>query len=272
MPQLATIKDDARTTWATGDYDAMMRQERLYGVGERLVERAGVERGTTVLDVACGTGNAAIPAARKGARVTGLDLTPGMLDIARGRAEDAGVDIEWIEGDAEDLPFDDQSFDVVLSAFGCMFAPRHEAVAEELVRVLRPGGRLTLCAWTPEGAIGAFFRTVAPHLPPLPSIVDPPPRFGEEDYVRRLFEGTGMRLRFDRETWDIEHASAAAAVECYTTTFGPVVEARRLGESEGRWPELERDLLELFEGLDRGDGTSLVFPAEYLVVLGERDD
>jgi SAM-dependent methyltransferase len=271
MAQLTTLKSDARATWATGDYDAMMRQERLYGVGERLVERVGVGPGTRVLDVACGTGNAAIPAARTGAQVTGVDLTPEMLDVARSRARDAGVDIEWLEADAEDLPFEDRSFDVVLSTFGCMFAPRHEAVAEELVRVLRPGGRLAVCAWTPEGTIGDFFRTVGAHLPPPPSIVDPPLRFGEEEHVRRLFEGTGMHLRCERDSWDIEHASAAAAVDCYTTTLGPVVEARRLAESEGRWTALERDLLDLFERQDRGDGDGLVLRAEYLVVLGDRD-
>lgn len=271
MPQLTTIKDDARTSWATGDYDAMMRQERLYGVGDRLIERVGLGPGTTVLDVACGTGNAAIPAARAGAQVTGVDLTPEMLAVARDRAREAGVDIEWVEGDAEDLPFADRSFDVALSTFGCMFAPRHEAVAEELVRVLRPGGRLVVCAWTPEGAIGDFFGTIAAHLPPLPSIVDPPLRFGDEDHVRRLFEGTGVRLRFERDSWDIEHTSPAAAVECYTTTLGPVVEARRLAESEGRWPALERDLLDLFERQDRGDGDGLVLRAEYLVVLGDLD-
>jgi SAM-dependent methyltransferase len=270
MPKLADIKQDARTTWATGDYDAMMRQEQLYEVGARLVHHAGIRRGEVVLDVACGTGNAAIPAAATGAEVTGVDLTPRMLEGAQRRAADAGVDADWIEGDAEDLPFEDGHFDVVLSAFGCMFAPRHDVVADELARVLRPGGRLAVCSWTPEGAIGDFFRTVGAHLPPMPDIVDPPPLCGDEQHVRELFDGTGIELEFVRESWDIGHDSAASAVECYTTAFGPVVEARRLAEAEGRWPQLRKDMLALFDRLDGSGKKRVVFPAEYLVAIGRK--
>jgi ubiquinone/menaquinone biosynthesis C-methylase UbiE len=140
MQKLAEIKQEAQAAWAAGDYDAMMRQEGLYEVGTSIVRRAGVGAGEDVLDVACGTGNAAIPAARAGASVTGLDLTPAMLAAARDRARAADVAIEWVEGDAEDRPFDDRRFDVILSTFGCMFAPRHEVVADEVARVLRPGG------------------------------------------------------------------------------------------------------------------------------------
>jgi SAM-dependent methyltransferase len=124
MQELAEFKQEAQAAWAAGDYDAMMRQEGLYEVGAHLVRRTGVGAGQDVLDVACGTGNAAIPAARAGARVTGLDLTPEMLAAARARGEAAAVAVEWVEGDAEDLPFGDQSFDLILSTFGCMFAPR----------------------------------------------------------------------------------------------------------------------------------------------------
>jgi ubiquinone/menaquinone biosynthesis C-methylase UbiE len=149
MQKLAEFKQEARAAWTAGDYDAMMRQEGLYEVGARLVRRVGVGAGQDVLDVACGTGNAAIPAARAGASVTGLDLTPRMIEAARDRGRAASVAIEWIEGDAEDPPFGDRRFDVVLSTFGCMFAPRHEVVADEIARVLRPGGRIGFCAWTP---------------------------------------------------------------------------------------------------------------------------
>jgi SAM-dependent methyltransferase len=270
MPELAEIKRTAQTTWATGDYDRMMRQEQLYEVGARLVRHARIDRGEEVLDVACGTGNVAIPAAAAGARVTGIDLTPRMLEIAQRRAADAGVEVQWTEGDAEALPFEDGRFDVVLSAFGCMFAPRHEVVADELARVLRPGGRLAVCSWTPEGAIGDFFRTVGAHLPPTPDVVDPPPLWGDEQHVRELFEGTGLDLEFVRETWEIGHDSAASAVECYTTAFGPVVEARRLAESEDRWPALRRDMLALFDRLDVSGNERVAFPAEYLVVTGHR--
>jgi SAM-dependent methyltransferase len=261
----------ARLTWAVGDYDAMMRTEGLYAVGERLVAAAQVRPGETVLDVACGTGNATLPAARAGGRVTGLDLTPELLAVARRRADEAGIGVDLLEGDAEDLPFDDGSFDVVVSSFGCMFAPRHEVVADELVRVLRPGGRLGIVAWTPEGAIGHFFRTAAPHLPPPPAFADPPLAWGEEGYVRELFEGTGVALRFARETWTITHDSVEAAVECYSTLFGPVAAARRTAEAEGRWPGFRDDLAALFERLDTSPGTEVTFPAEYLVITGTRE-
>ncbi len=270
MTALDELKADARTTWATGEYDAMMRQERLYGVGDRLVEHTGIGPTDRVLDVACGTGNVAIPAAAAGATVTGVDLTPRMLEVARRRADEAAVDVEWREADAEDLPFEDGSFDVVVSAFGCMFAPRHDVVADELARVLRPGGRLAVCSWTPDGAFGDFFRTVGAHLPPLPELVDPPPRWGEEGYVRELFEGTGVQLRFLEESWEIAHDSDRAAVDCYTTTFGPVVEARRQAETEGRWPALREDLEALFRRVDRAGDTEVRFPAAYLVALGEK--
>ena len=263
MDQLEQYKDSVRTTWATGDYDAMMRQEGLYEVGPRLVEALAVQPGEDVLDVACGTGNATIPAARTGARVTGLDLTPAMLARARERA--AGLPIDWVEGDAEDLPFPPASFDVVLSTFGCMFAPRHELVADELARVLRPGGRLGVCAWTPEGSIGEFFRIVSAHLPPSPDYVDPPLAWGSEQSVRELFEGTGITLDFTREESVIHHASPSAAVECYATQFGPVIRARE--ELADQWPAVRDDLRALFE---RYTPTEVQLPAEYLLIRGHK--
>ena len=270
MSQLTEFKQGARVTWATGDYDAMMRQEGLYEVGPRLVRRVSVRAGEEVLDVACGTGNATIPAAQTGARVTGLDLTPEMLDMGRHRADAAGVAIEWTEGDAEDLPFEDARFDVVLSTFGCMFAPRHEVVADEIARVLRPGGGIGLCTWTPEGSIGDFFRVVGAHMPPLPDFVDPPLLWGDEDHVRELFEGTGITLDFEREVSDIRHPSVEDAVECYATKFGPVAQTRALLEADGRWPDLRDDMVKLFERHNTSGGTVVVFPAQYLVVLGHK--
>jgi SAM-dependent methyltransferase len=260
MEHLAQYKELVRTTWSAGDYDAMMRQEGLYDVGSRLVRTVGVRPGEDVLDVACGTGNATIPAAAAGARVIGLDLTPAMLARARERA--AGLEIEWVEGDAEELPFEDERFDVVLSTFGCMFAPRHEVVADEIARVLRPRGRFGLCTWTPSGVIGEFFRVVGGYFPPDPSYVDPPLSWGEEDHVRELFEGTGIELSFTREVAVIRHESPSAAVDFYATKFGPVVLARKA--LDDRWPALRADLLELFASYDA------VLPAEYLVVQGRR--
>src|SRR5918994_174818 len=160
MDPLSDYKQNARTTWATGDYDQMARTEGLYVTGELLVQAAEVTSTDEVLDVACGTGNVTLPAAATGASVTGLDLAPEMLAAAAKRAADAGRRIDWREGDAEALPFGDDSFDVVLSCFGAMFAPRHEVVADELTRVLRPGGRLAMSNWEPDGSIAEFFATV----------------------------------------------------------------------------------------------------------------
>jgi SAM-dependent methyltransferase len=270
MPLLQEFKRTARATWAAGDYDAMMRQEGLYESGDRIVQLAGVGEGEVVLDVACGTGNAAIPAARAKATVTGLDLTPEMLAVARSRAADAGVQVEWREGDAEELPFADASVDVVLSTFGVMFAPRHEVVADEIARVLRPGGRVGLVAWTPEGTIGEFFRIGGAYLPPMPDFVDPPLAWGTESRVRELFEGTGIGFDFIREMAGLRHHSVESAVECYVNWFGPMVQARANAEADGRWPAFRQDLAGLFARHSEPDGDGIVFPAEYLVALGTK--
>lgn len=271
MQELADHKQTDRTTWATGDYDAMMRTEGLYAVGDHLTRTVEIAAGERVLDVACGTGNAAIPAAQAGGEVVGLDLTPELLDVAQKRADAVGVEVDLQVGDAEGLPFEDASFDVVLSTFGCMFAPRHEVVAGELARVLRPGGRLGIVSWTPEGAIGDFFSTAGPHMPPPSSFVDPPLAWGQERYVQELFEGSGVSLRFATENWWITHDSVEAAVECYTTMFGPLTAARRIAETEDRWPSFRDDLRALFERLDTSEGPQVVFPAESLVAIGTKE-
>jgi SAM-dependent methyltransferase len=152
-----------------------------------------------------------------------------------------------------------------------MFAPRHEVVADEIARVLRPGGRVGFCAWTPEGSIGDFFRTVNKYLPPPPEFVSPPLMWGDEKYVCELFEGTGIGFEFERETADIHHDSVAAAVDCYATKFGPVVTARALLEVDGRWTALRDDMIKLFERHNTSGGTRVVLPAQYLVGLGRKD-
>ena len=144
-----------------------------------------------VLDVACGSGNATIPAAKTGAKTTGLDITPELLEAGEKAAAEAGVEIEWIVGDAQDLPFDDASFDVVTSVFGCMFAPDHRKTAEELARVLKPGGRMVVTAWRPEGNFGGMFRTIASHLPPPPEGFQPPPLWGTRSTFVRSSRGQG---------------------------------------------------------------------------------
>jgi ubiquinone/menaquinone biosynthesis C-methylase UbiE len=267
MTEVLDMKEAARSTWAAGDYDAVA--ERIWAVGKGIVDRTGVKAGERVLDVACGTGNATIPAAEAGAEAVGLDLTPELFEAGRRRAAEAGVAIDWVEGDAEELPFEDGSFDVVLSTFGVMFAPRHQVAAAELARVLRPGGRLGLCNWTPEGNIGAFFKTVVTHAPP-PTAGTPPVKWGVEEYVRELFAGLDVELELERRQVDFRYDSVEEVVETFATKFGPVVKARERLEPQGRWPALREDLAKLYAETNEASDGSVSFPGEYLVVAGRK--
>lgn len=268
-PVLAELKRSARTMWAAGDYPtvALTIQEE----GERIVRQLGIRPGENVLDVACGNGNAAIPAARAGGRVTGVDLTPELLQAARVAAAAAGVEVDWQEGDAEALPFEDAQFDVVLSTFGCMFAPRHEVVAAELARVLRPGGRLGVCAWTPEGTIGRFYEVMSKHLPPPPAFASPPPRWGDPDHVRRLFGGSGIALEFDRALVSMRFDGVPEMLSFYETNFGPVIAARELLAPHGGWLPLREELSAYLTRETVPDRGGVVWPAEYLMVTGCHD-
>jgi ubiquinone/menaquinone biosynthesis C-methylase UbiE len=260
------LKERDRAVWASGDYDAIA--ELIWEVGGRLVRRIDVTEGDDVLDVACGTGNAAIPAALAGGRVVGLDLTPELFVAARERAASAGVEVQWLEGDAEALPFEDESFDVVLSTFGCMFAPQQEIVARELARVLRPGGRLGLSSWTPEGGVGEFFRVIGGHRPPALDSPPPPIRWGSEQEVTRLLDG--LQVELAREEVTFHSTSADDYVDMYAEKFGPVLMARRSLEPEGRWEALRDDLIALFERLNVSEDGGLEWQGEYLVVLGRK--
>jgi ubiquinone/menaquinone biosynthesis C-methylase UbiE len=261
LADLARIKQGARATWAAGDFPAVARLT-LWEVGPRIVTAVGVEPGDEVLDVACGTGNAAIRAAEVGGRVTGVDLTPELFEAGRREAAESGVTLEWVQGDAEELPFEDESFDVVLSTFGCMFAPRHVVAAAEIARVLRPGGRLGITAWTPEGGMGSFFRTVGAYMPSPPAIAQPPALWGSEHHVREMFTGSGIELEFRRETVEqAQFESTDEAIEYLSTRFGPMIMAREMLTSAGRWDELHTALIELYERDE---------PLEYLVTLGRK--
>jgi ubiquinone/menaquinone biosynthesis C-methylase UbiE len=258
---LDQMKQGARATWAAGDYPAIA-QRQLWPVGERVVRRAAVASGEEVLDVACGTGNAALRAARAGASVTGVDLTPELLAVGRELAAREGVAIEYLEGDAEALPVEDARFDVVLSVFGCMFAPRHAVAAAELARVLRPGGRLCVTAWTPEGTIGELFRSLGAFMPPPPPLAQPPLLWGAEDHVRELFAGTGVELEFARETIAFPRFDTVdEEVEFAITKFGPMVMARRMLPPD-RWEALLAEQRRLLE--------TQAPDAEYLVITGRR--
>jgi ubiquinone/menaquinone biosynthesis C-methylase UbiE len=255
---LDQVKQGARAGWAAGDYPAIA-QRQLWPVGERIVRRAAVGPADDVLDVACGTGNAALRAAQAGARVVGVDLTPELLEEGARLAGQLGVEVQWVEGDAEALPVQDESFDVVVSVFGCMFAPRHRVAAAELARVVRPGGRLAVSAWTPDGAMGEFFRTLGGHLPPPPDFVQPPLLWGSEDHVSDLFADTGVEVEFAREFVEFPRMPVDEEIEFATSKFGPLILARRMLEPQGRWLALIDDLRRLLENPR---------PAEYLVTTG----
>jgi SAM-dependent methyltransferase len=255
------FKQRQRAMWATGDYAAL--SEYIRHVGEHLVETAGVESGSRVLDVACGTGNAAIPAARAGAEVTGLDITPELLEGGRRKAAEAGVEVEWVEGDAESLPFPDESFDRVFSTFGHMFAPRHRQTADEMVRVSREGSVIGICCWTPEGVTGELFGAMASYMPPPPDYAQPPLLWGTEEHVREMFD-SASDFAFERRSATIEWDSAAGFADFFMERFGPFVTARRvLGE---RFADLRADVIEVWERRNESDD-AFVLPQEYLVSI-----
>jgi SAM-dependent methyltransferase len=263
------LKRTHRATWAAGDYAAVA--EHIDDVPPRdLLARAELEPGLDVLDVATGTGNIALRAAAQGASVVGLDLTPELFATARRRAGRLGVTVDWIEGDAERLPFAAGSFDRVLSAFGVQFVPRHQLVADELVRVLRPGGLIALVNWTPEGLIGELFRIMGAYLPAPPDYAAPPPLWGHEDHVRDLFAGAGLELAFARghNPWHFD--SPEHWVAFMETRYGPTVKARERLTAERRWADCRAELLALAERHNRATRGRLHMEAEYLVAVARR--
>jgi SAM-dependent methyltransferase len=265
-PVIEQLKDRARKTWAAGDFDdiALMFPE----VGPRIAEAAEVEPGMTVLDVACGTGAATIPAASAGGVCTGLDLIPAMFDAARAHAAEAGVEIDWVEGDAEDLPFDDASFERVMSQFGVMFAPQHAVAAAELARVTAPDGLIVLASWTPEGMVGDMFKIIGRYLPPPPAGAQPPVLWGNEDHVRSLLEPHGVELTFDRPLATFRGTDVEELVSRFETNYGPLKMARAAVGDD--WPELRNELYGLFERASRPEAGGVAAPSEYLLVRGRK--
>jgi ubiquinone/menaquinone biosynthesis C-methylase UbiE len=255
------FKQVQRAMWDAGDYAALAPY--IAGVGELLVERAGVEEGMRVLDVACGTGSTALPAARAGARATGLDLVPKLLEAGRAKAEAAGVEIEWVEGDAEALPFEDGAFDRVFSTFGHMFAPRHRTVADEMLRVCAPGGTIGICCWTPEGTVGDTFRISGSFMPPPPDFASPPILWGTEQHVREMFGSRARDFAFERHSATIEWESPEGFADFFMPRFGPMVAAReRLGD---RFAELREQILTMWKEVNQASNGGLVLPQEYLL-------
>jgi ubiquinone/menaquinone biosynthesis C-methylase UbiE len=260
MPDLAAIKARQQTTWASGDYHMIGTQILI--VAETLIESLDVHSTERVLDVATGSGNAALAAARRGCDVVGLDYVPALLARARARAEAEGVDAEFVEGDAEALPFPGDSFDVVSSVFGAMFAPDQEQTARELARVCRSGGRIGLVAHTPDGFIGQLFKTVARHVPP-PAGLRSPIQWGTEGRLRELFGDQIAEIRTQKRMCTFRYRSADAYIQYWRRFYGPTLKAFDAVGEAGR-VVLEMDLRDLVARFDRaGDGT-MVVPSEYL--------
>jgi ubiquinone/menaquinone biosynthesis C-methylase UbiE len=262
------MKEAHRAMWAQGDYHRFATAT-VWDVGPVLVEACGIREGQRVLDVAAGTGNVAIRAAARGADVVASDLTPEVLDSGRAAAREAGVDLEWREADAEALPFDDSSFDVVTSCFGAMFAPDHQKVARELLRVCRPGGTIGLISFTPEGAGGDFFGVLAPYMPPPPPGAVPPLMWGNEDYVRGLFGDAVQSLDMERREYVERAPDARAYLDLFRQTFGPMVAIyQSLADQPKRRAELERSFLGYVARRSRGGADGPVQIAyEYLLVV-----
>lgn len=261
MSGLDVIKDRQRHMWTIGDYAAIA--EMIEEAAEAAVDRAGAGAGKRVLDVATGTGNAALIAARNGAGVTGLDLTPKLLEIAAERARAAGVEVEWVEGDAEDLPFDDDSFDCVTSVFGVMFAPHQQRAADELRRVCRPGGRIVTCAWTPAGLNGRMFGLIGAAMPPPPEGFQPPVLWGTEERVSELFGGA--EISFEALNVPFRDDSIEEWMERNERILGPTVFAKEVLEADGRWEPLREELAVLYAGANEATDGTMHVEAEYLL-------
>ena len=263
---LAAVKAAQQHMWSQGDFARVGRSQVL--VSERLCEAADVIPGERVLDVACGAGNTALAAARRFAVTTGIDYVPALLEHGRERARAELVDVDFIEGDAEDLPFEDASFDLTLSTFGAMFAPDQQRTADELLRVTRPGGRIGLANWTPDGTIGQMFAIVVKHAPP-PFKIDPPVLWGTEERLRELF-GSGISdLRIERPELVQRYPSSEFYLEYFRRWFGPTKMAfeRLDGVAQVR---LAEDLLELYDRHNMAGDLAMVVPATYLEVVATR--
>jgi len=269
IEQYDELKRRHRAMWASGDYPRMV-ETFLLPLGSRLVEACGVGPGERVLDVAAGTGNAAVPAAERGAHVVATDLTPEILDAGRARTDNR-LGIQWVTADAEDLPFAAESFDLVMSSIGVMFAPHHQAAADELVRVCRPGGTIGLLSWTPEGMLGALFATMRPFAPPPPPGVQSPPLWGSDEHLDTLF---GDRVTFGTLHRDVLEITAFSHARDYAEHFkayyGPTIAARANAARNGLEHEFDAALDAFCDEWNRGTEGHARFAKEFLLAVGTR--
>lgn len=259
------LKSKHRKMWALGDYAAVAANV-IPSLGPVLAEAVAAGPGTRVLDVAAGSGNAAIPAALAGADVVATDLTPELLETGKGLAAERGAELEWRTADAEALPFAAGTFDTVMSCVGVMFAPHHQAAADELVRVCRPGGTIGLVNWTPEGFIGRMFATMKPYAPPPPPGAQPPPLWGDEEHVRALFGDAVTDVVAQRRSLRVAvFPTAAAFLEFFKRTYGPTIAVYAANAADpAAVAALDAALLDLARSHDLGDG---VMEWEYLLFV-----
>jgi SAM-dependent methyltransferase len=266
-PEMEALKARLKATWMAGDFGVIAKMTER-GADE-FIARLAIPPGARVLDVACGSGNLAVPAARGGARVTGVDIATNLLEEARARAEAEGLSIQLDDGDAEQLPYADEAFDVVVSMFGVMFAPRPEVAAGELVRVCRRGGRIALANWTPDSFAAHMFKAVARHVPPPPG-VPPPVQWGDEAVVRQRLRDGIAELHTTRRVFPIQFPfGPSEVVELFRTYFGPVNRAfASLGPDQQ--PALRRDLEQVWSAHNRATDDTTRVEAEYLEVIATR--
>ena len=260
---LAAIKTRQQAMWASGDFAVIGTTLQL--VGEQLCEAMDLIPGQRVLDVACGNGHASLAAARRYGEVTGLDYVPSLLERARERAKAERAEIRFVEGDAEAMPFEDRSFDAVLSTFGVMFAPDHERAARELTRVCVPGGKIGLASWTPEGMIGEMLKVVGRHVPP-PKGLKPTVLWGTASHLTELFGNRATIVQAERRNCVFRYLSPAHFVDIFRRFYGPTYKAFEALPPEGQ-RALERDLLDMLAHHNRGGDKALIAPAEYLEVV-----
>ena len=266
-PDLEAVKAKQQQTWASGDYSAIAAT--IVVISETLVDSADLRAGSKVLDVAGGSGNTALAAARCFAEVTSLDYVPGLLERSRERAAAEHLSYETVVGDAEAMPFGDGGFDAVISCVGVMFAPDHQRAAAELVRVCRPGGTIALANWCPDSFIGELFRTTAKHVPQPPGL-QPPGLWGKEDHVRELFGDAVSDLRAERRTYSFRYRSPEHFVDYFRTHYGPTHRAFAALDEDGR-RALAEDLQSIVARSNRLDGEGAVaVPADYLEIVATR--
>jgi SAM-dependent methyltransferase len=257
-----------RAMWAAGDYPKLAA-ELVAPLGPILVEACEIRSGERVLDVGAGTGNAAIPAALAGAAVVASDLTPELLEHGRAAADGLGVHLQWQEADAQAMPFADDEFDTVMSCIGVMFAPHHQAAADELVRVCKPGGTIGLISWTPEGLVGQLFAAMKPHVPPPPPGVQPPPLWGNEEHVRALLKDRVETVTSERRTLPVDaFADGAAFRDYFKSVYGPTISAyRAVGDDGDRIAALDADIAAVGDRFLSGSST---MEWEYLLVVARK--